>query len=64
MLARMALALTTRARHGGHTDGVIAHRVGHGGEVGRVRTKTTAGAAGGAVEGQLACSQAHPRMPR
>jgi hypothetical protein len=34
LLARTALAFTTRARHGGHTDGVIAHGAAHGGEIG------------------------------
>jgi hypothetical protein len=45
MLARTALAFTTRARHRGHTDGVEALGARHRGEVRRVGTKTTAAAA-------------------
>jgi len=58
MLARTALALTTRARHGGD-NGVVAHGAGHRGEVRRVRARATAGAARGAIRGHLACAQGH-----
>jgi hypothetical protein len=59
MLARTALAFTTRARYGRDTDGVVAHGARHRGEVRRVRTRAATGAARGAVGGHLACAQGH-----
>ena len=59
VLARTALAFTTRACHGGDTDGVVTHGPRHRGEVRRVRTRAATGAAGGAVGGHLACAQGH-----
>ena len=35
MLARTAVAFTTQARHGGHTNGVVAHGARHTGESGK-----------------------------
>lgn len=59
LLARTVLAFTTQARHGGHTDEVVAHGARHGEEVRRVGTRTTAGAARGAVGRHLTCAQGH-----
>jgi hypothetical protein len=59
MLARTALAFTTRARHGSDTDGVVTHGPRHRGEVRRVGTRAATGAAGGAVGGHLARAQGH-----
>jgi len=58
MLARMALALTTRACHGGD-DGIVVHGVGHRGEVRRVGARAITGAARGTMRGHLACAQGH-----
>jgi hypothetical protein len=41
------------------TDGVVAHSTRHRGEVGRVGTRTTAGAARGAVRKHLTCARGH-----
>ena len=59
MLAGAALALTTRACHGGHADGVVTHGARNRGEVGRVGARTAASATRGTVRRHFAGAQGH-----
>ena len=59
MLAQAVLVLTTRACHRSNSNGVVMHRHRHRGEIRRVGTKATTGAARGAVGQHFACAQGH-----